>query len=1029
MRARAAILLLALGAEPAIAGAAGSVLVQQSLEGQPLHGEERRVFEIPLTAGEYVEATIREGGVELVGRVLAPEGREILEAYGQYADAGVETVRWIAERTGRHLLEIRAEEPSTAAGTFDLSIVRRQAAAGDPQRVEAGRLLEEGGHDYDRGSAESLARAEALFRQAENLYRGLGEAVGEGEARFRIALVAQELGEHPRAVQLLEAARGAFRAAGEHELEIKVMVRLAWSQVSTGDLEAARATVDESLERTPATPPTLRRGEILNNLGVLHLYQSHYQRALDAFEDAARIWRAIGDTVHQAEALYNVATLYDRLGDHAVALEKLRQALTLFRAAGFRYGEASALSWLGQTLLRLDELAEGHDALVAALALHREIGDRRGEALDLHNLGIYFLRSGAPAWAEAHLEQSLALYEELGDSHSVGVCLDQLGRIHLDAGNLIEAGTRYRRALGLWRGLGGRRGEVESLYGLGRVELAHGRFETASALLERAADLAETLRADPADLTLRMAFFASIQSIFEQWVEAQMAIHRQHPDRGLDSAAFETAERARARGLLDLMTEAAIDIRSVADPALLAREDELLTRLGEAQVTYLLEPQRPPTALPELATLRRQLREVRAQIRATSPAAALADPRPLAVETIRASHLEPGTALLQLALGPARGYLWVLTVDGLASFELPDRTTIERLARQLHELWAAGPRRRTRREAERLAAELGRLLLAPAAAALRGAERWVVSADGALRLIPWGALPAFETATGGRDERWIERVEIVSLPSISALAAQRVALADRPPRPGAIAVVADPVFDRRDPRLGGPAATGEGQVVEAPAGDAARDDRERLRSATENEVLPRLPASAEEAEAILGLAQDRGHAVAALGFEASKERILGGEFADYRILHFATHGVIDEHDPRLSGLVFSLYDRQGRPQAGFLTLDDLYRAELPAELVVSSACRSALGAPVRGEGWEGLARGFHYAGARTVLMSLWEVEDAATRILMEHFYRALWLGDQRPAAALRQAQTAMARDSRWRDPYWWAGFVLQGEWR
>ena len=158
--------------------------------------------------------------------------------------------------------------------------------------------------------------------------------------------------------------------------------------------------------------------------------------------------------------------------------------------------------------------------------------------------------------------------------------------------------------------------------------------------------------------------------------------------------------------------------------------------------------------------------------------------------------------------------------------------------------------------------------------------------------------------------------------------------------------------------------------------------------------------------------------------------VTSAEFGQYRIIHLATHGLLNSTHPELSGIVLSLVDQHGQPQDGFLRLHEIYNLKLPAELVVLSACQTALGKEVRGEGLVGLTRGFMYAGAPRVVASLWKVDDKATAELMKRFYQAM-LGEQRmrPAAALRAAQVEMLKQKEWEDPYYWAAFVLQGEWK
>jgi CHAT domain-containing protein len=189
-----------------------------------------------------------------------------------------------------------------------------------------------------------------------------------------------------------------------------------------------------------------------------------------------------------------------------------------------------------------------------------------------------------------------------------------------------------------------------------------------------------------------------------------------------------------------------------------------------------------------------------------------------------------------------------------------------------------------------------------------------------------------------------------------------------------------------------------------------------------------LPFSRREADAIAALAP-AGRTLKAVDFEANRQTTTHADLADYRFVHFATHGIVDSARPELSGLVLSLVDREGRPQDGFLRVHDLYNLKLGADVVVLSACRTALGKEIKGEGIVGLTRGFMYAGSPRVVASLWDVRDAATAELMTRFYREMLTNERSPAAALRAAQTAMWRGGTYEAPFYWAGFVLQGEWR
>jgi CHAT domain-containing protein len=257
-----------------------------------------------------------------------------------------------------------------------------------------------------------------------------------------------------------------------------------------------------------------------------------------------------------------------------------------------------------------------------------------------------------------------------------------------------------------------------------------------------------------------------------------------------------------------------------------------------------------------------------------------------------------------------------------------------------------------------------------------------------------------------------------------------------------VAVLADPVFDAGDSRVNrtgrGSGATGKASTKARrtaaggstqDTGSAAALERSLVDvGAGSGGVLERLVLTRREANAIAhGLPP--GQTLEALDFRASRETATSAELARYRVVHFATHALIDSHNPALSGLVLSLVDEHGQPRDGFLRLQDIYNLTLPADLIVMSACQTALGPQIRGEGLIGLTRGFMYAGAPRVVASLWRVDDAATAELMAGFYRNMFARGLRPAAALRAAQLDMSRTARWRDPYYWAAFQLQGEWR
>ncbi|HEY9832855.1 MAG TPA: CHAT domain-containing tetratricopeptide repeat protein [Stenomitos sp.] len=261
--------------------------------------------------------------------------------------------------------------------------------------------------------------------------------------------------------------------------------------------------------------------------------------------------------------------------------------------------------------------------------------------------------------------------------------------------------------------------------------------------------------------------------------------------------------------------------------------------------------------------------------------------------------------------------------------------------------------------------------------------------------------------------------EIVSLPSASTIAVLRNELKDRKPAPKTLVALADPVFEPNDPRL----------KTSQPQQNPPSSSTEATRSAIEIGVnLQRLEYTRKEAESILALVPENQR-FSAFDFAASRTTATKPDLSQYRIIHLATHGLLNTINPELSGVVLSLLDENGADTNGFLRLNDIFNLNLPAELVVLSACETGLGKDVKGEGLVGLTRGFMYAGAKRVTVSLWSVNDTATSTLMTKYYQKMLNEGLNPVAALRAAQLEMIKTEQWKAPYYWAAFVVQGEWR
>jgi len=537
----------------------------------------------------------------------------------------------------------------------------------------------------------------------------------------------------------------------------------------------------------------------------------------------------------------------------------------------------------------------------------------------------------------------------------------------------------------------------------------------------------ELMRLRVADPGLRAGLASARRDYYETQIDLLMERARDERTTAAERdsytrAALEISERGRARMIADLLQEAAIDLRAGVPADVRAKQEHLYEQLADRrrQRDLLLERAASgPAAAAELervvgdlAALENALNLVEIDLRRDNPQyAKLTAPATLTATEIQRA-VGSDTVLLQYSLGESKSWVWVVTAERVVAVELADRATIENAARralsrlETHTPDAVAP------PTDELAA-LAALVLEPVAAQLNR-PRVVLALDGALQFVPFSVLPLWSPDAGIAP--LLARHELVEVPSISALAlSSRVAAR---PTGKTLAVFADPVVEPTDPRFGTAAPAPLGTAA-GPYGFAARS------SAGE---LGRLLSTGYEGETIAALVKGPG-SLLVRGFAANRDAVLDSGLEDFRYIHFATHGLVDARYPGLSALVLSQFDEQGRPRDGFLRLDDIYNLKLGADLVVLSACDTALGREVRGEGLIGLTQGFMTAGARSVVASLWQVPDRATAELMRLFYTYMLEEGLEPAAALRKAQLTSAAQRRWSDPYFWGGFVLVGDWR
>lgn len=532
------------------------------------------------------------------------------------------------------------------------------------------------------------------------------------------------------------------------------------------------------------------------------------------------------------------------------------------------------------------------------------------------------------------------------------------------------------------------------------------------------------------------------------------------------SEAFKIVEQSRARSLLDMLGEIGADLTEGVPADLIQKKQANLDRqqqiaevLTGASLTPDAQKKSTSDLEKELDGLQIEYDQIENQIRTANPRyGSLTKPQPLTLAEVQQQVLDDKTALLTYSLGAPNSYLWAVTQSGVSLYKLPSRDTVENQAFALRTQLipaklrtpiaginlaatptrglglapqAAGPVV----EYANAANALYNTVVGPAASVI-GDKRMLVVADGALNYIPFEALV---TAPGGADYSalpyLIKTNEIVYAPSASVVAIIRKSAVK--PTSKSILLVADPVFNSNDPRAKGATATGAGGAGDtrglglssALTDVAGTPGASNTGAPAQGLMLARLNGTRAEAEGIATLTKaNGGQAEMLFDLNANEAALQTRDLKNLRVLHIATHGLLNADRPQFSGVVLSLVGNKSGD--GFLRTDEIFNLKLGSPLVMLSACETGLGKEKRGEGVIGLTRAFMYAGAPTVGVSLWSVSDNSTALLMTDFYKRMLSGPgMPPAAAMRGAQQGMIAGKKYSAPFYWAPFVLVGEWR
>ncbi len=866
--------------------------------------------------------------------------------------------------------------------------------------------------------------------------------------------------DREKAIQYHQQAMDLYREIGDERGEAEILGGLGLIYFNSKDYDKALSYYQEALKERVKVDDKLLIGNSLNSIGLIYYNLNNYKMAMPYFDKAEALRKETGDLpgltrtqTLKASSYLSIGEEMNNSGKYPEALESIEKALEINKSINVRPGIGDALNQLGFVYANLGEYSTAVEKINEAARIMKEDKDTALLAGVYNHLGIVLQMSGRIEKASEYFNKSLKIFEENRDQVNAEALLSNLGTLFFDTKDYVKAKDYQLKALQISREIKDKEREVNCLLNLGNaytllemkdsamliyragLEIATSmdspdliwkliagmaeyyergkEYDKAIALNDSALKILEEMRSTLGSEEQKASFMARERFAFEYVINMLGNFYEKDKTKGYDIQAFLYAEQSKSRAFLDLLAESLANVKEGADSGLLKKQDDILVNLTQAKQSLEMELRNDHADQQKAGELKRKIKvseedlgEINQEIRKTNPKYAdLHYPEPVTLKEAQELCTDKNTVLLEYSVGDSSTCLWVITRSAHQLFKLPGR---EELQEQIESFRFAllNPDKSNNDFFTKGGYSLYKTLLQPAEPYFSKRSKLIMIPDGILNYLPFEVLLTDNKGIGPGNlysglPFLIKKYPISYAHSASVL---KSLLSEH-----ARAKVSDP-DNKKLIAFGDPVYENVNDTSYPSVGS-----------------YKRLEYSGKEIENIASYFK-KGNAEIYLRENATEENVKReGELKKFNYIHFATHGFIDEGKPDFSSLV--LTKTNNSEEDGFLQATEIFNLNLNADMVVLSACQTGLGKLVRGEGMVGLTRAFMYAGTPTVLVSLWSVSDISTSILMGEFYRNLVIEKLSKTDALRKAQLSMLGNEKFAHPFYWAPFVIIGDWR
>ncbi|MFQ6118795.1 MAG: tetratricopeptide repeat protein, partial [Methanosarcinales archaeon] len=861
------------------------------------------------------------------------------------------------------------------------------------------------------------SKALRYFEQGLKIAEEIGDKLNEGKNLHNISIIYEKLDDYLKALEYYERALKIFREISDKKAEGTCLNNIGVVYRKSDNYSKALEYYEQALIINREIGNKKVEGVCLNNIGIVYKGLGNYSKALEYYEQALKIDREIGNKRSEGICLNNIGLAYWDLGNYSRALEYYEQALKIDREIGYRWAEAQCLSNIGIIYENVGNYSKALEYYEQALKIDREIGNKMSEGISLYNMGHAYKNLGNYFKALEYHEQGLKIAQGIGSKYIEGCTLNGVGDIYYyKLKDYSKSAEFYLNALAIGQEIG--RSDIlwDAHYGLASVYEKQEKFSQALKHYKKAIEIIEGIRAQLQLGEWKAGFLKSKIEIYESLINLLLKLHQQNPSKGYDKEAFYFTEKAKARAFLDSLQEAKIDFKANLTTELREQERKISKEISQI-LTHLQEPnlsqEKREELFKELEKAEDDYKSLIAKTRRENPEyASIIYPDPYKVKEVQDKLLDNRTALIEYFIGEENSFGFLVTKDNLfIESMLESKSLTEMVNNYIPYLTLKDVKEFKAIEGSKRSYDI---LIGPFKDKLNKIEKIIIVPDRNLNYLPFETLilsPVRGRPSADIGRFLIEDYKISYAPSASSL----INLLERKSvekRERDLLAIGDPVFQIEEKKKAEPKLVEPIKADQIIRGDYFRKGFSLYPLAFASEEIKSISKFFKKNLKELFLKE-----------KALEENIKKIELNKFKIIHFATHGLLDDKNGDRSTLVLTL--DKDPTEDGFLQAREIYNLKLNADLVVLSACQTAKGKLEKGEGITGLARAFLYPGSKSVLSSLWNINDKSTAQFMKYFYQYLAEGKTK-TQALRLAKIKMI-NSKYSHPFYWAAFILIGD--